>query len=240
MKIKGILFDAGNTLVRPIGGSYWPGPYFRGIIDAYGIRDIDWSKMDAAGDEAMAFLEKHHHVMTEDEEREQLYQYYDIVLKCLGLIEPPQDLLRQLAGAAVDKIEMELYPEVITVLEELSQKQLKFGVVSNAWPSLEKKFHMLGIGKYFDCFVISSQIGCWKPAEPIYTAALEKTGLPAENLLFIDDVPEYVAKAREMGMAGAVINRNNINETPGIPTINNLTEVDSLLDYYEKTRNFPA
>ena len=233
MEIKGILFDAGNTLVRPIGGSYWPGPYFRDIIDGHGVEDIDWSKMDEACDESMAYLEKHHHIMTEDEEREQLYQYYTIVLKCLGLTEPPEDLLRELAGAAVEKIEMELFPETVTVLDDLFDKQYKLCVVSNAWPSLERKFHMLDIGKYFDCFVISSQIGCWKPAEPIYTAALEKTGLPAENLLFIDDMPEYVKKAGELGMMGAVINRNNINEIPGIPTINNLNEVDSLLRHYE-------
>ena len=235
MKIKGILFDAGNTLVRPIGGSYWPGPHFHGIIDEYGVEGIDLSKMDAACEKAMAFLEEHHHVMTEDEEREQLYQYYDIVLKCLGLTGPPEGLLRELADAAVDKLEMELYPEADPVLEELSQEPLKFCVLSNAWPSLEKKFHMLGIGEYFDAFVISSQVGCWKPAEPIYTAAIEKADLPAENLLFIDDIPEYVAKAKEMGIAGVVINRSNINEVPGIPTINNLTEVKALLRSFEES-----
>ena len=57
--------------------------------------------------------------------------------------------------------------------------------------------------------------------------------MPAENLLFIDDIPEYVSKARELGMAGAVINRVNINEIPGIPTINNLYEIKELLNYYE-------
>ena len=132
MKIKGILLDAGNTLVRPIGGSYWPGPYFHGIIDDHKIDGIDLPKMDEACDAAMAFLEEHHHVLTEDEEREQLYQYYEIVMKCLGLAEPPVKLLCELADAAVDKIEMELYPEAVTVLEELSQEPLKFCVVSNA------------------------------------------------------------------------------------------------------------
>jgi putative hydrolase of the HAD superfamily len=235
MKIKGILLDVGNTLVRPIGGSYWPGPYFRGIIDAYGVNDIDLSKMEAACDAGMAYLEKHHYVLTEEEERKQLYQYYDIVLKHLGLPEPSYDLLQKLADAAVDKLEMELYPDVMTALEEFSERQLKLCVVSSAWPSLERKLHELGIGEYFDHFVISSQVGCWKPAEPIYAAAIEKTGLPAENLLFIDDVPEYVKKAQEMGMAGAVINRVNINEIPGIPTINNLHEVDELIQYYENS-----
>ena len=177
----------------------------------------------------MSFLEEHHHVMTEDEEREQLYQYYDIVLKHLGLAEPSKELLRELADAAVDKLEMELYPEATKAMEELSEEPLKLCIVSNAWPSLERKLHELGIGQFFDAFVISSQIGCWKPAEPVYTAAMKKTGLPAENLLFIDDYPEYVAKALDMGIAGVVINRNNINEVPGMTTIYNLTEVKELL-----------
>lgn len=233
MKIKGILFDAGGTLVRPIGGSYWPGPYFHDIAADYGIRDIDRSKMEAACDEGMVYLEKHHHVMTEDEERQQFFQYYTIVLKCLGHTNPPEDFLQKLADAAVDKLEMELYPETLPVLEKLDQQWVRLGVVSNAWPSLERKFHILGIGKYFGIFVISSQIGCWKPAEPVYMTAIEKTGLPAENLLFIDDVPEYAKKARELGMAAAVMDRRQKYEPQGIPTISNLREVKTLLRYYE-------
>ena len=235
MKIKGILFDVGYTLVRPIGGSYWPGPYFKGIVEKHKVEGLDWLKMDAALDAAMDFLKEHHHVMTEDEEREQACQYYYITLKCLGLTEPSEELLRELADAAVDKIEMELYPEVATVIEELSKEPLKFCIVSDAWPSLERKLHELGIGQYFHAFVISSQIGCWKPAEPIYNAALEKIGLSPEELIFIDDVPEYVEKAQEMGIKGVIINRNNINETPGIPTIHNLGELKEILDEFNDT-----
>ncbi|MGD9118812.1 MAG: HAD family hydrolase, partial [Dehalococcoidia bacterium] len=185
MKIKGILFDVGYTLVRPIGGSYWPGPYFKGIVEKHKVEGLDWSKIEGACKAGMAFLKEHHHVMTEDEEREHLYQYYDIVLKNVRLAEPPEELLRELADAAVDKIEMELYPEVATVIEELSKEPLKFCIVSDAWPSLERKLHELGIGQYFHAFVISSQIGCWKPAESIYNAALEKIDLSPEELIFI-------------------------------------------------------
>jgi putative hydrolase of the HAD superfamily len=221
--------------VRPIGGSYWPGPYFKGIVEKHEVEGLDWSKMDAALDAAMDFLKQHHHVMTEDEEREQACQYYDITLKCLGLAEPPEVLLRELADAAVDKIEMELYPEVEPFLEEISKEPLKFCVVSDAWPSLERKLYELGIGQYFDHFVISSQVGCWKPAEPIYTAALEKIGLPPGELIFIDDVPECVEKARDMGINGVIINRENINESPGIPTIHNLGEFKEILSQFIDT-----
>lgn len=235
MNIKAILLDAGGTLVHPIGGSYWPGPYFHEIIIEYGVQGIEWSKLDAACDVSHVYLENNHHIMTEDEEREQFLQYYTILLKCMGLAAPPEDLLQKLADAAVDKLEMELFPETAPALEELSQKRVRLYIISNAWPSLERKLHELGIGKYFDGFVISSQIGCWKPAEPIYTAAIEKTGLPVEKLLFIDDVLEYVEKARELGMAVAIMDHHGKHETKGIRAIRNLNEIERLLQYYEDT-----
>ena len=37
-EIKGILFDSGDTLVRPIGGKWWPGAYFHEILNNYNIR----------------------------------------------------------------------------------------------------------------------------------------------------------------------------------------------------------
>ena len=115
MKIKGILFDCGGTLVRPIGGSFWPGPYFQDTLSKHGIERLVWDSLELAKQEGMTYLEKHHYVLTEEEEREQFYHYYSIVLRVLGLSEPAEYLLKELADIAVDLIEFEPFPEVKSV-----------------------------------------------------------------------------------------------------------------------------
>jgi len=229
MKIKGILFDCGGTLIRPIGGSFWPGPYFRDTLSKYGVEGLDWNRLELASKEGMDYLEKHHCILTEQEEREQLYKYYAIVLKVLGLSDPPEYLLRKLADIAVDLIEFEPFPETKSVLENLNKKNYRLCVVSNAWPSLERKLYEVGLGNYFDAFVISSKVGGFKPDERVYTTAIEKTGLPAEDLLFIDDYLEYAQKARQMGMTALVISRDAQQHPSEIPVINSLEEVKNYL-----------
>ena len=229
MKIKGILLDAGGTLIRPIGGSFWPGPYFRDTLSKYGIAGLDWKRLELASKEGMDYLEKHHYILTEQEEREQLYTYYAIVLRVLGLSDPSEDLLRKLADIAVDLVEFEPFPETKPVLENLNKKNYRLCVVSNAWPSLERKLYEVGLGHYFDAFVISSKVGGFKPDERVYITAIEKIGLPAENLLFVDDYPEYARKARQMGMTALVISRDEKRDSSEIPVINSLEELENYL-----------
>jgi phosphoglycolate phosphatase-like HAD superfamily hydrolase len=127
--IKGILFDSGDTLVRPIGGSWWPGPYFHEILDRHNIRDLSWSRLEGALDEGMRYLDDNHHLMTEDEEREQFRTYYRILLEHLGLRNPDRGLLCPLADAVVDEIGFELFDDTIPVLERLHERGLSLGSV---------------------------------------------------------------------------------------------------------------
>ena len=55
--------------------------------------------------------------------------------------------------------------------------------------------------------------------------------LPPADLVFVDDWPEYVQKAGDMGMGGVVIDRNReYSDISGIERIENLTELIGLLD----------
>jgi HAD superfamily hydrolase (TIGR01509 family) len=47
-------------------------------------------------------------------------------------------------------------------------------------------------------------VGACKPNPVIYRAALVSCGARAEEALFIDDVPEYVAAAQKLGVSGIV------------------------------------
>jgi glucose-1-phosphatase len=56
----------------------------------------------------------------------------------------------------------------------------------------------------FDDLVLSYRVKAMKPDRRIYEAALEITGCTPEELFFVDDMPENVAVAREMGISSVL------------------------------------
>jgi len=46
--VRGILFDSGDTLVRPLGGAWFPGHLFREILDRHGAGDLAWGRLETA------------------------------------------------------------------------------------------------------------------------------------------------------------------------------------------------
>jgi 2-haloacid dehalogenase len=54
--------------------------------------------------------------------------------------------------------------------------------------------------EWFDGIVISGEVGSAKPDRRIYEALLERHGLEAGEILFIDDSAENVASAEALGI----------------------------------------
>ncbi len=64
---------------------------------------------------------------------------------------------------------------------------------------VEKKFDVL---KEFKVRVLSYEVGIRKPEKEIFIFALEKLGFKPEEVLYIDDVKEYINSAKELGING--------------------------------------
>ncbi|MBA7702582.1 hypothetical protein ES703_111351 [subsurface metagenome] len=62
-----------------------------------------------------------------------------------------------------------------------------------------------------DGVISSHEVGCRKPDRVIYQLALGRADIPAEQALFIDDKPENVAAARELG-----IHAHQYTDLPGL------------------------
>ena len=228
-EIKGILFDSGDTLVRPLGGKWWPGAQFHEILDNYNIRELSWSRMEGALEEGIRYLDDHHHLITVDEERDQFRTFYRILLENLGLRNPDISLLSALTHARVDEIDFELFNDTHPVLERLYEKGFSLGIVSDAWPSLERKYRLLDLRKYFEAFVISAQVGCCKPDKRIFGRAIAELELPPEKLLFVDDDPHYVKEAIGLGLNGSLMVRSGEPTDVDVEWVRNLEEIEALL-----------
>lgn len=224
-EIRGVLFDSGDTLVRPIAGSWWPKQSFIDAFEAHGIDNADMSRFEEATSLGIRYLEDNHCLSTEVEERRQFRMAYAIIIETLGVLSPAEDLIAGLLRPFEEGTGMEPFPDTRRVLDELSGRGIKLGIVSDNWPSLDRRYQQLGLRDYFDAFAISALVGCWKPCERMYTTAIDELGLPPESLMFVDDRPENVAAAVRLGMRGVVISRYGETAETDLPVVTNLDEV---------------
>lgn len=229
-KIRGVLFDSGDTLVRPIAGSWWPQQSFVDAFKAQGIDHADMSRFDEAVSLAVSYLDDNHCLATEEEERRQFRTAYTIALKALGIRSPAASLISDLQCLMEEAVALKPFPDTRRVLDDLSRCGLKLGIVSDNWPSLDRRYRQLGLRHYFDAFAVSALVGCWKPCELMYTTAIDELGLPPELLMFVDDSPENVAAAVRLGLRGIVISRYGETRETDLPVVTSLDQVVALIE----------
>lgn len=113
---------------------------------------------------------------------------------------PYERFLRPVAGAR-------------EVLGKLRARGLRIGVLSNTLPSIDRTLEAAGLDDLVDVAVASCTVGAHKPEAGAFLAALERLGLPAAAVLFVDDRAENVEAARALGMPAALI--DHTGRTPG-------------------------
>lgn len=106
-----------------------------------------------------------------------------------------------------DKIEeiVEERPYAPKLLKELQKAGYQVLLLSNygkyAFQIARKKFNFLS---YIDGGVISYEVGVIKPDKAIYQCLIDKYHLNPEECIFIDDKPENIEAAEEIGFHGIV------------------------------------
>ena len=226
--IRGILLDSGDTLVRPVGGEWVPGPRFRDILAARGVADFPPDNLRRAIDGGAEYLDRNHHLSTVQQEVEQFQRFYDIMLSILG-VENRDDLSLELARDIVLGQNLEPFPDTASGLRELRNLGLRLGIVSNSWPSMDWKYRALGLRHNFDCFVVSALVGAVKPNRRIFEVSVEALELPANEILFVDDDPENVRAAIDLGMHGALMTRDGAPVDAGSRYVTSIAGIVGLL-----------
>ncbi|KWW99653.1 HAD family phosphatase [Carbonactinospora thermoautotrophica] len=93
--------------------------------------------------------------------------------------------------------------EVLDLLAT-ARKRVPVALVSNATTRLEQDLRVLGVEESVDLVVNSARLGMAKPDPGIYLAAAERLGVAPGRCLFVDDRPENVRGAEEVGMTGVL------------------------------------
>lgn len=221
--IQGILFDAGDTLVKPKAGEWFPRQHFVDAFRAQGIAHANMDRFREALAVGLRYLNEHHALaVTEDIERDQFHTAYDLILRALGISSPTEDLIADILRPFEEDVGMEPFPDTVRVLRRLKSAGFRMGVISDNWPSLDRRFRAMGLRSYFDTFVISALVGSSKPCERIYQVAVDEIGMPPEHLAFVDDRPANVAAAEKIGMKGIVISRYGRTPATDLTVISDL------------------
>lgn len=94
-----------------------------------------------------------------------------------------------------------LYPNVSSVLETLTGKGYKLGVIANQPLGTKGRLEKWGISGYFDVVIASAEEGMAKPDLRIFQKALSEAGCLPENAVMIGDrLDNDIVPAKKIGM----------------------------------------
>ncbi|MFV8818080.1 HAD family hydrolase [Haliea sp. E17] len=124
---------------------------------------------------------------------------------------------------------VELYAEALDILRALAGRYT-LGALTNGNADVFKT----DAAEYFDFAFLAEQVGASKPAPDMFLAALETSGVNAEEVVHVGDNPEHdIAGARAMGMYTVWINTQG-EDWPGgrraDREITSLTELPAAID----------
>jgi putative hydrolase of the HAD superfamily len=102
------------------------------------------------------------------------------------------------------------YPEVPACLQALHSAGLRLGILTNfELPSIDRTLAHAGIDPtLFSVSLSSGTLAVWKPDPRAYHAIATALDQPPTACAFIDDLPENVAAARQLGMRAFLIDRS--------------------------------
>jgi len=122
-------------------------------------------------------------------------QFYDAFCEATDT-RPDYDALAE-AGSDI----FELIPSMLPVVTQLREAGYRLGILSNTcelhWEHCVRRFPIVADG--FHVHALSYRIGACKPDAKIFHAAAEMAGHPAEEIFFVDDLPEHITGAKAVG-----------------------------------------
>lgn len=123
------------------------------------------------------------------------------------------------------------YPEVKACLQALHSAGLHLGILTNfELPSIDRTLAHAGIDPaLFSATLSSGTLAVWKPDPRAYHAMATALGQPPAACAFIDDMPENVAAARQLGMRAFLIDRSRATHDFSAGTLCSLEPLPRLL-----------
>ena len=127
---------------------------------------------------------------------------------------PDSPLIVNVVDAYFSPWILTLQKDVSSVLSDL-RNTCRMGLISNFTNTkyIQKSLRDLGISDYFDCVIVSEDVGWRKPYPVIFKKFLEILNVEAEETLFVgDELDTDILGAKKVGMKTAQIIYNDHHE----------------------------
>ena len=219
---KVIFFDVGYTLDKPASGDWM---LTGKSLEKAGARMKERGEAEKreAMEAGLRFLEQNHLVKTVDEKIRQFCRYYSILSDHLRLGLTGTDCEQIAADRACGMKNYVPYPGITEVMATLCRTH-RLGVISDTWPSIERQLEYIGVSRYLSFRTFNCFLGVFKPDRRMYLDALEKSGVNANETVFIDDSARNLRGAAELGITPVLIAAGTDAETD-YPKIHDLREL---------------
>lgn len=209
-EIDAIMFDLGGTLIdlKPSREEV-----FASVLSRHG-KAVDPKKVAVALAKADATFDKDI-ARLDGKDEDSFWEKYDsFVLEQVGA-KVDLDKFAPDVSSTFEQIMPKVdswaaYPEARPILEGLSKRDFRLGVISNATELARKVMDNLNLTELFDFVIISSEVGVSKPSPRIFQMGLEKARTRANRSLFVGDKPSLdVLPAISVGMHAVLVDRTN-------------------------------
>ena len=122
-------------------------------------------------------------------------------------------LRRELMEAYVDQHGIDPKPGMLETLQAIKARGLRIGLATaTAEPRARKYLRMVGAEQFFDAITCASMVSRGKPEPDIYLLACERTGIPAQAAMAVEDAPTGVASAHAAGLYTVMIPEGEVDE----------------------------
>jgi len=166
------------------------------------------------------------------EETVALYtEYHGIILKEAG-IEGSWELITGILKKWLKAdYKMVLYDDVVPTLNQLKERGLILGLISNVDRDITPLYQGLGLADWLGVVVTSQEVGINKPEPGIFQEALKKAGVKPAEAIYVGDQYQFdVVGSEGAGMLGILLDRNGFfADIADCPRISSLTQIAEYL-----------
>lgn len=213
MTVRGVFFDAGETLLGPHPS--FP-EVFASVLEELG-HTVEVTQISRAFEEVSpSFVEilERTGSSTWSTSREVSRRFwgavYEVAFDHLGIAESKMELSDALYDRFTRHDSYRLFPDALPALRRVKEEGLVLGLISNFEGWLEEMLVEWQVAELFDLMVISGKEGIEKPDAKIFEIALERSGLDPSSSVYVGDHPRIDVEAAEgVGMTGVLIDRHD-------------------------------
>lgn len=93
----------------------------------------------------------------------------------------------------------EINKKILELSDKLKSNGYKTGLLSNNTIEAANKINGLKLTDHFDAVVVSAEIGVSKPDPKIFEIFIERLGIEAKELVYVDDTEKSLSTSKEIG-----------------------------------------